>query len=300
MKHRIGVDLGGTKIEVCVLNPHGAIVHRERAPTPKSGYDAILGALAELVLKAQNTLQLDPQTPVGVGIPGAVSPSSGLIKNSNTLCLIGRPLDKDLEERLARPVRLANDANCFALSEAMDGAAKNQASVFGVIVGTGCGGGLVFEKQIIVGRNAIAGEWGHCALPWPTIEEWTREICYCGRKLCNELFLSGTGIQKDHWLRSKEKKTVQEIVEGFRSGDAAACETIEVFFDRMSRALSQVMNLFDPSVIILGGGVSNISELYEEIPKGLTKYVFTDSIETPILPAQYGDSSGVRGAAWLF
>ena len=300
MKHRIGVDLGGTKMEVCVLNQEGAIIHRERTPTPKNDYEGTLRGLRDLVLKAQSTFSIDPQTPVGIGIPGAVSPATGLIKNSNTLVLIGKPLDKDLSRLLQRPVRLANDANCFALSEAIDGVAKNYQSVFGVILGTGCGGGLVFDKKIIVGRNAIAGEWGHCALPWANSEEWERGACYCGRKLCNEMFLSGTGIHRDHLVRTKESKTVQQIVEAYRHGDLGARQTMRSFFDRLSRSLSQVINLFDPDAIVFGGGVSNVTEIYSEIPKYLKKYVFSDAIDTQFFQAQYGDSSGVRGAAWLF
>ncbi|MGE3973833.1 MAG: ROK family protein [Bdellovibrionales bacterium] len=300
MKHRVGVDLGGTKIEICVLDMSGNILYRERVPTPKNDYARILNALKDLVNTAQSLIGFDEKIGVGIGIPGAVSPRTGLIKNSNTLCLIGKPLAKDLELLLHRPVRLANDANCFALSEATDGVAQIFNSVFGVILGTGCGGGLVFEKKIIVGGNAIAGEWGHCALAWPTEEEWKREACYCGKRLCNELYLSGTGIEKEYFLKSQKKKTVQEIHEAFHQKDAAAMQTLELFFDRIARALSQVINVFDPEAIVLGGGVSNMQEIYSEVPARLQQYAFSDGISTRLLQAKYGDSSGVRGAAWLF
>jgi fructokinase len=269
---RIGVDLGGTKIEAIVLGDGDAEKYRRRVPTPQGDYEGTVDAIASLVLDIEKTLGL--KAPVGIGTPGAISPATGLLKNSNSLCLIGRPLDRDLERRLGRPVRLANDANCFALSEAMDGAAAGARVVFGVILGTGVGGGIVVDGKILVGPNGIAGEWGHNPLPWPKEDEWPGPLCYCGRKGCIESFLSGPAFKKDPDLRRYE--------------------------ERLARALASVINLLDPDVIVLGGGVSNEPTLYEAVPELWKPWVFSDDVRTRLVKAKYGDSSGVRGAAWLF
>ena len=297
--YRLGVDLGGTKIEIVAIDPSGAIQFRKRTSTPQGDYEGTLNAIKSLVEDAEKAISVSNLS-VGVGMPGAISPHTKLIKNSNSLCLIGKPLDKDLEKVLNRPVKLANDANCFALSEAIDGAGKNAKTVFGVILGTGCGGGLVVDKKALEGHNAICGEWGHNALAWPTELEWKHGTCYCGKKLCNELYISGTGISNDHLLVTRNKLRARDIDDLASKGDLACEETMQRFEDRLARALSQIINVFDPDIIILGGGVSNLKRIYKEVPRLLEKYVFSDEVRTPIVPAQYGDSSGVRGAAWLW
>jgi len=300
MQYRLGIDLGGTKIEAIILAADGAVAFRKRVSTPKGNYQGTLEAIASLIHEGETQLQIGTPLPLGLGMPGAVSPITKLVKNSNSLCLIGKPLDKDLENLLRRPVRLANDANCFALSEACDGVGKNYSTVFGIILGTGCGGGLVVDKKILSGCNAIAGEWGHNALPWPTKEEAQVEKCYCGKTLCNELFISGTGLEKDYFRTYQQKLSAEEIVQQFQSGSHQAEKSLDMLLDRMARALSQVINLFDPDAVVFGGGLSNYDGIYTKLPAKLSQYVFSDEIHTPLLKAQYGDSSGVRGAAWLF
>jgi fructokinase len=295
---RIGIDLGGTKTEIIALNLEGGEIHRERRPTPSHSYEEILKNIFELVATAEKKLGITGN--VGIGIPGVVSPATGLIKNSNTLCLIGHALDKDLEKILARPIRLANDANCFALSEATDGAGSRAKVVFGVILGTGVGGGIVVDGKVITGANAIAGEWGHNPLPWPNESEWPGPKCYCKRNGCIETFLSGPGMQKEFLTVTGREATSREIVALCEKGDPLAELAIQRYEDRLARALATVVNLIDPDTIVLGGGLSNLSRLYENVPKAWQRYVFSDRVDTHLVPATFGDSSGVRGAAWLW
>jgi fructokinase len=304
---RIGVDLGGTKIEVAAFGPQGRELFRRRVPTPAGDYLATVSRIAELVLLAEQELR--QQGTVGVGIPGTLSPQTGLIKNANFTVLIGHALDRDLSDALARKVRIANDANCFALSEATDGAGAGAASVFGVILGTGAGGGLVFRGQVVEGANAIAGEWGHNPLPWPRVwtladgrmlDERPGPPCYCGRSGCNETFLSGTGISREHEEATGKKLRATEIATEAATGNRDAAATFERYLDRLARGLATVINLFDPEVIVLGGGLSKIDALYQAIPTRWGAWVFSDHVATRLVPPRYGDASGVRGAAWLW
>ena len=292
---RIGVDLGGTKIEAIGLQDDGEIVLRRRVPTlAVEGYDAVVGRVVALVRELES--ELGAEAPVGVCTPGALSPTRGLLRNSNTVCLNGRPLDRDLGRALGREVQMANDADCFALSEAVDGAAAGASSVFGVIVGTGTGGGLVVNGALVRGPNAIAGEWGHNPLPWPSATELPGRACYCGKRGCIETWLSGPGISADHAEATGETSSAVEL--SSRNDDAARA-TLTRHLDRMARALASVINIFDPHVIVLGGGVSLMSALYEEVPARWGEYVFSDAVATRLVQARFGDSSGVRGAAWL-
>lgn len=298
---RIGVDLGGTKIEILALADDGAELLRRRCATPaQEGYEAIVAAIVTLVTDAEAELRT-PGASVGVGTPGAMSPASGRMKNANTTCLIGKPLGDDLTAALRRRVWLANDANCFALSEATDGAAAGADVVFGVIVGTGTGGGLVVRGAGLTGANAIAGEWGHMPLPWPRDEERPGPPCYCGKRGCIETFLSGPALARDHEVTTGAKATGREIVAAADAGQADARATLERYIDRMARGLAVVIDIVDPDVIVLGGGLSNIAALYEAVPARLPRYVFTDGapLRTRVVQAKHGDSSGVRGAAWL-
>jgi fructokinase len=296
---RIGVDLGGTKIEALALRDDGEAVLRRRVPTPQAeGYEAIVGAVASLVRELES--ELGAEGTVGVGTPGALSPATGLLKNANTVCLNGRPLDRDLAEALGREVRLANDADCFALSEATDGAAAGAPTVFGVIVGTGTGGGVVVEGRLLRGPNAIAGEWGHNPLPWPRDDERPGPECYCGKRGCIETWLSGPGLSADHRRASGEAVEAPELAARAASGDEAAQRSLERHADRFARALATIVDVLDPHVIVLGGGVSNLEHLYEAIPARWGRYVFSDRVDTRLVKARHGDSSGVRGAAWLW
>jgi len=243
---------------------------------------------------------LGGQATVGVGMPGAISPATGLVKNANSVWLIGQPLDRDLSTRLGRPVRLANDANCFALSEATDGAGRGARVVFGVIVGTGTGGGIAVDGRVLVGPNAVAGEWGHNPLPWPREGEWPGPACYCGKTACIETFLSGPGLVLDHERATGERVVAPELVRRAAAGDAASEATLARYEDRMARALAAVINILDPDVIVLGGGMSNMGRLYEAVPRIWTEYAFSDRVDTPLRAPIHGDSSGVRGAAWLW
>jgi fructokinase len=294
---RIGIDVGGTKIEAIALDASGRECFRKRIASPRGDYDGTIEALARLVRDVE--LQVGPST-VGLGIPGAISPATGLVKNANSTWLIGRPLDKDLSRALAREVRLANDANCFALSEATDGAAAGARIVFGVIIGTGTGGGLVVDGRVVVGANAIAGEWGHNPMPWPEHEEWPGPPCYCGRTGCIETFLCGPALSADHKRTTAEELTAAEIAAQASAGDAAALATMTRYEHRIARALAAVINLVDPDVIVLGGGLSNIDRLYERVPLLWPPYVFSDRVATRLTRAIHGDTSGVRGAAWLW
>jgi fructokinase len=304
---RIGVDLGGTKIELLALAENGQELWRQRTPTPSGDYESTIRSIAGLVHSAEE--HLGQRGSVGVGIPGTISPATGLVKNSNSLCLIGHALDKDLEAALKRPVRTANDADCFALSEATDGAAADVHSVFGVILGTGVGGGLAYRKRLIQGVNAIAGEWGHNPLPWPrvwqlpnggTLDERPGPTCYCGRPGCIELFLSGPGFSRDHHDASGQKLPAIDIVAAAKAGDAGAAASLERYYDRLARSLAIVINVFDPGAVVLGGGLSQIRSLYEEIPKRWARWIFSDTVVTRLVEPKYGDASGVRGAAWLW
>ncbi|MDE0195835.1 MAG: ROK family protein [bacterium] len=293
---RLGIDLGGTKIEGAILDRAGAIAARRRIDAPHGDYqatlDAIAGLVAELEAGAGVTCSL------GVGIPGTVSAATGLVKNANSTWLIGHPLDRDLAARLDRPVRLANDANCFALSEAVDGAGREFGAVFGVILGTGVGGGLAVGKTLIGGANGIAGEWGHNPLPWPAPGESPGAECYCGLSGCIETFLCAAGLLRAYG--GGKCRTAPEIAEAAAAGDRAASAAVETYANRLARGLASVINLFDPEVIVLGGGLSNIGRLYRAVPEMWGEWVFSDTVETALVRNMHGDSSGVRGAAWLW
>ena len=295
---RIGIDLGGTKIEGIVLDESGETLARRRLESPRDDYRATLEAIADLVLGLEQ--EAGARGSIGVGIPGALSPASGRIKNANSTWIIGQALDRDLERLLSRPVRLENDANCFALSEAVDGAGAGAGSLFGVILGTGVGGGLVVHGRPIGGRNAVAGEWGHNPLPWPDDTERPGPPCYCGKRGCIEVFLSGPGLARDHEASCGQAWPAERIVAGAGRGDAACDATLTRYEERLARALAGVINLFDPEVIVLGGGLSGIEWLYRSVPRLLPAYVFGGEADTPLLAPRHGDSSGVRGAAWLW
>ena len=292
---RFGLDLGGTKMEAVLLDDTGEIVWRERRPTPAEDYQAIIETIAALV--AQAAIETAQEMSVGIGMPGSLSPKTGLVRNSNTQCLNGQAIKQNLESAMAREVRLANDANCFALSEATDGAGAGAQSVFGVIIGTGCGGGLVFDGKLQNGANGIGGEWGHNPLAAPTADELPGPPCYCGRHGCNEVWISGSGFARDHEAIAGEKLTAEQII---ASDSAAAKASFERLCDRIARALGAVINVVDPDVIVLGGGLSNVDALYTHIPEIWDGYIFSDVIETRLVKNKHGDSSGVRGAAWLW
>lgn len=296
--YRIGVDLGGTKIEAIVLNQQGDEVTRMRVRTPNDDYQQILLSIADLVEEVEEGL--NEVATIGICTPGAISPASGLLKNSNTVCMNGKPIKKDLVSLLGREIHIANDANCFALSEAIDGAAAGADVVFGVIVGTGTGGGVVVNQKLLIGKQAIAGEWGHNPLPWPDESELPGPECYCGKQGCIETFLSGPGITRDHQSQGGDKANAEQIVELAALGFERAEATLLRYEERMAKSLASVINILDPDVIVLGGGMSNIERLYTNVPKLLSKYVFSDVVNTPIMPPKFGDSSGVRGAAWLW
>ena len=299
---RIGIDLGGTKIEVIALadtaTGAGATLFRHRVPTPVGDYAGILNAVAELVALTEN--ETGQTGTVGIATPGAISPSTSLLKNSNSTVLNGKPLDHDLEARLGRRIRMENDANCLALSEAVDGAAANARVVFGVILGTGVGGGVVVNRQVHDGRNRIAGEWGHNPLPWARADELPGPGCYCGKLGCIETFLSGAGLTRDYRVRSGQQRTAVAIAEAAAAGDPLANECLELYQDRLARSLASIINVLDPDAIVLGGGLSNLTSLYPTLPALLKSYTFSADVGTPIMPAMHGDSSGVRGAAWLW
>ena len=295
---RIGIDLGGTKIEGIALDDAGAVRGRRRVATPRDQYEGTVEAIAGVVEALE--AETGSRATVGVGMPGAISPASGLVKNANSTWLIGRPLDRDLGARLGRPVRLANDANCFALSEAVDGAAAGARVVFGVIVGTGTGGGVVVERRVLTGPNAIAGEWGHNPLPWPSAAEWPGPPCYCGKTGCVETFLSGPGLARDYRETTGEGVPGPEVVARAERGEAAADAALARYESRMARALAVVLNILDPDVVVLGGGVSQVARLYENVPRLWQEWAFSDRVDTVLRPPVHGDASGVRGAAWLW
>jgi fructokinase len=297
---RIGIDLGGTKIEGVALANTGQELGRLRVPTPRS-YEATVVAIAELVESLEQSANMpEGYATVGVGIPGAIVPDTGLVKNANSIWLIGKPLGLDLEERLTRPVRIANDANCFALSEASDGAGAGAGVVFGVILGTGVGGGIVVNGQCLVGANLITGEWGHNALPWPMDDERPGPSCYCGKHSCIESWLSGPAFEKDHALHTGQTLAARDINLRAAEGDTGALASLARYHDRLARALASVINLLDPDIIVLGGGMSNTPGLADATKALLPRWVFSDSMHTRIVHNVHGDSSGVRGAAWLW
>jgi fructokinase len=295
---RIGIDLGGSKIELIALDEAGGELLRRRVATPQGDYRATVRAVAQLVERAE--AELGRPGSVGIGTPGAVSRATGLMKNCNSTCLNGRPLPADLQAALGREVRLANDANCFALSEATDGAAAGAQVAFGVIVGTGCGGGVVVDRHILTGANAIAGEWGHNPLPWPRDDERPGPSCYCGKSGCIETWLSGPGLSRDLQAAAGIALPAAEIAVRAAQGEAVCEAAMQRYEDRLARSLAQVINILDPEVIVLGGGLSNVGRLYENVPRLWGRYVFSDVVATRLLPPCYGDSSGVRGAAWLW
>ncbi|MBI1216761.1 MAG: ROK family protein [Alphaproteobacteria bacterium] len=331
MSLRIGIDFGGTKTEIICLDArNGKELYRQRVPTARGDYAGTVKVFAGLVTQAEETLKM--KGTVGIGIPGTVTPETGLVKNANSTWIIGKPLQKDISEALGREVRMENDANCFAVSEATDGAGEGRELVFGVIIGTGCGGGIAVGGQAHRGLNSIGGEWGHNPLPYPRVavkdaaplfghfeqapevkdrlenhyfadldtSEYPGPLCYCGRRGCLETWISGTGFKNDYKRVTGESLSTHDIIANAHEGEEKAKAALARYIDRLSRALAQMTNILDPDVIVLGGGMSNVKPLYEEVPKTWGKYVFSDTVKTPILPAQHGDSSGVRGAAWLW
>ncbi|WP_298601664.1 ROK family protein [Zoogloea sp.] len=298
MQMRIGIDLGGTKIEVIALGAAGRVLARHRVPTPQGDYAATLAAVVGLVERVED--ETARRGTVGVGTPGALSRVSGLIKNANSTCLIGEPLKDDLQALLGREVRVANDANCFALSEAVDGAGQGAPVVFGVILGTGVGAGIVVNGRALDGANGIAGEWGHNPLPLPAGDDLPLPSCYCGRAGCIETYLSGPGLAMDHARCSGELARPEGIVAGAADGDPACEASLARYEHRLARALAGVINILDPDVIVLGGGLSNVERLYETVPSLWCPHVFSDHVATRLVRARHGDSSGVRGAAWLW
>jgi fructokinase len=295
---RIGIDLGGTKIEALAIDNEGKELGRHRVDTPRSDYDATIKAMVGLVSRLE--VETGSVGSVGVGFPGSISDITGLVKNSNSTWLNGRPLHRDLTSAMGREVRVANDANCLAVSEATDGAAAGRHVVFAVILGTGCGGGVAIDGHVHAGPNGVAGEWGHNPLPWQTAEEYPGPACYCGKRGCMEMWVSGTGIALDYKNTTGRERTTREIMADFAAGDTVSAAVVDRFEDRLARGLAQVINILDPDVIVLGGGVSRVQHLYSTVPKKLAQYVFGGESSTPILQSMYGDSSGVRGAAWLW
>lgn len=300
---RIGIDLGGTKIEAVVLDRAGSVIARRRIATPRDSYTATIEALVALAERVTAEAGLETNAglpPVGIGMPGSVSPTTGRVQNANSTWLNGRPLAEDLAAALGQPVRLANDANCFALSEASDGAGAGRRSVFGVILGTGCGGGLVIDGRLVDGPRGIGGEWGHNPLPWPTHEEIDVESCWCGRRGCMETWVSGPALSRDHARTTGTTTTAEAIGALAAAGDDAARSTLARHADRLARGLAHVVNLIDPEVIILGGGLSELGHLYDVLPALMAQHIFADHPAVSLVPPRWGATSGVRGAAWLW
>ncbi len=295
MSYRIGIDLGGTKIEILVLGPEGREILRRRTATP-AGYGAALNTLAELVRQAE--AEIGAHASVGIGIPGSISPATGLVKNANSNALNGHPFDKDLGALLNREIRVANDANCFALSEASDGAAAGQHIVFGVILGTGCGGGIVVDGKLLEGRHRLTGEWGHTPLPWPRMDEMPMRTCWCGHTGCLETYLAGPALAFES--DGPGARDASQIPARAAKGDAKAIAALAIHADRLARALANITNILDPDAIVLGGGLSNLPNLAETLPPLMQPYIFSDSCSPNIVRNLHGDSSGVRGAAWLW
>jgi len=298
---RIGIDLGGTKTEIIALDSDGRERVRRRLPTPRDDYDAILQMVAQLVTEAERECGVAAgEASIGIGTPGSLSRATGLLRGSNSVCLNGMPVKRDLESRLGRTIVLANDANCFALSEATDGAGRGAGIVFGVILGTGVGGGIVVNDRVLEGRNAISGEWGHNPLPWPNDDERPGAACFCGQHGCIETWLSGPGLVRDHNAHGVgETLAAETIVARAHDGDSACDATLVRYENRLARALAHVINIVDPDVIVLGGGLSNVDRWYKSVPRLWTRWVFSDRVDTELVPHVHGDSSGVRGAAWL-
>jgi fructokinase len=295
---RLGVDFGGTKIEAAALDPQSRIVARVRAPNP-GGYEAAIETVVTLVAEAEREAGVVGAS-VGVGMPGSISPLTGRVRNSNSVWLNDTPFDRDLEAALGRPIRVQNDANCFALSEASDGAAEGAAVVFGAILGTGCGGGVVTAGRLVEGVNRIGGEWGHSPLPWPSALEPERHVCWCGRTDCLETWISGTAFSEDYARAKGRRLTGEAIMQAAAAGDTAAIGAFERYVDRLGRAFAVICDIIDPDVIVCGGGMSNIAALYGAVTPIVARHAFSDSFATRIVPAMHGDSSGVRGAAWLW
>ena len=295
---RIGVDLGGTKIEFVALERDGTELYRHRIPTPRFDYERTVRAIADSVKEMEK--QLGSTASVGIGIPGTVSTRTGLVKNANSTWLNGKPFDKDLSRALAREVRCANDANCLAVSEATDGTGVGKHVVFAVILGTGCGGGVAVGGRVHGGSNGVAGEWGHNTLPWMRGDEFPGPPCYCGKNGCIETWISGTGLEKDYERAAGVSLRGPEIIARSEAGEPSALAALDRFEDRLARGLAGVINLLDPDVIVMGGGASRIPRLYKNVPARLTEYVFGKEADTSLMPAKHGDSSGVRGAAWLW
>jgi len=296
---RIGVDLGGTKIEALALSPEGLERVRVRVPAPRGHYDATLDAIVSLVAKCRDGLADGDIAGVGIGIPGSLSPRTGLVRNANSTWLNGRPLLHDLEARFAWPVAIENDANCFALSEAVDGAAQGYRTVFGVILGTGVGGGLVHDGKPLLGHNAVAGEWGHNPLPWPEADEWPGLPCYCGKRGCIETFLSGPALERQYEVLSGQAIPARDIAERAKKGEATAKTVLAQYGRRLAKSLATVINIADPDAIVLGGGVSNIGAIRDMAITEMPRWVFSDCFDTPLMVNNWGDSGGVRGAARL-
>ncbi len=297
-KVRIGIDLGGTKIEFVALESEGRELHRHRVLTPRNDYDGTVRAIKEGVELIEHKLQ--QAATVGIGIPGTISGITHNVKNANSIWMIGRPFDRDLSTALHREVRCANDANCLAVSEATDGAGAGKHIVFGVILGTGCGGGIALDGRVHNGRNGVAGEWGHNTLPWMRPEEFPGPACYCGRNGCIETWISGTGLEADYHRATNSGIKGREIIERMESGEPAAVACLDRYEDRLTRSLANLINILDPDVIVLGGGVSQVPRLYRNVPGRLREYVFGREADTPVVVAKHGDASGVRGAAWLW
>jgi len=295
---RLGIDLGGTKIEIIALDDDGRELLRRRVPTPASDYEATLRAVADLIEGAER--ELGQRGSVGIGTPGSISHATGLLKNANSTCLNGKRVKQDIEKVLGREVRIANDANCFALSEAVDGAARDAQVVFGVILGTGVGGGIVVSRRVLVGANAIAGEWGHNPLPLPGKADLPLPECHCGRQGCIETYISGPGMAALHARATGGTLTPPQIVAAAEAGDEGAERTMQRYEDRLARSLANVINILDPDVIVLGGGMSNIERLYASVPRLSQRHVFSDRVDTKLVRHHHGDSGGVRGAAWLW
>jgi len=295
---RIGIDLGGTKIEGIALDNKGNELIRHRVDTPQGNYQATLSSIVELVNYIETSAGQSGS--VGLGTPGSISPATKLLRNSNSVCMNGEPVQQDIEKLLGKQIRITNDANCFALSEATDGAAAGEAIVFGVIIGTGTGAGVVVNGKVLNGANSIAGEWGHNPLPWPQDIERPGPQCYCGNNGCLETFLSGPGLSNSYFELSEKKITAKEIVQLSEAGDSIAEQCLTQYEDRLARGLAHIINVIDPDAIVLGGGMSNIHRLYKNVPERWAKYIFSDVVNTKLLSPEYGDSSGVRGAAWLW
>ena len=294
---RLGVDLGGTKIEVIALAPDGRVLLRHRIATPKEDYRAVLDALAGLVRESET--KLGQTGTVGIGTPGSISRATGLLRGSNSVCLNGQPIRADLEALLGRSIAITNDANCFALSEATDGGGAGAEVVFGVILGTGVGAGVVVRGRVLTGPNAIAGEWGHNPLPWPRDDERPGALCFCGHRGCIETFVSGPGVERDHLAIAGARLGSADIAARAAAGEAACEQTLQRYEERLARALAHVINILDPDVIVLGGGMSNLDRLYTSVPRLWAPWVFSDRVDTKLVRHVHGDSSGVRGAAWL-